>query len=248
VFYWRRRLPGAHGEITLSLGTTAFREAEYMAAVIDGAFPEAVASVSGMSSDSRMTDLNAILRSYLRAALEADRANRMERIAGKPLYANGSMGTVAQAAEADLDAIRAARARAWAALASDAPGDDIAVMADLLLQRHRLPEDQRRPLLVGLMEANLRACEIVERRVMGAEPIIFTEPEPSRVAPPAPLAPAAAPTSLSTKPLFSALAEKGKDGKEAPFFHFRAAVKNTTHQVMAQERSMLRRFRAHSCV
>ncbi len=92
------------------------------------------------------------------------------------------------------------------------------------------------------MEASIRASEIIERRTMGAEPVIFTEPEPVPVAPPAPATPPAAAVSPA-KPLISTLTEKGEDEKEAPFFEFRATIANSTHQVMGQERGTLRRFR-----
>ena len=64
VYYFRRRLPEPlSGEIAVSLATRNYREAEYLAEVLNTAFRTA------MHSYPTAADLRAILRRYLEEAL-----------------------------------------------------------------------------------------------------------------------------------------------------------------------------------
>ena len=68
VYYFRRRLPHPHfGEVTLSLGTRRYREAEYLAAAVASQFNNVTAKK--MNSE----DLKPILREYLKGLLARDR-------------------------------------------------------------------------------------------------------------------------------------------------------------------------------
>lgn len=83
VFTYRRRLPQPHaGEITVSLGTTAFWPAQAMAEALDRAFDcfFAQPSMSGF-------DIKAALRAYLRRELQRLRAKHLATPYGAPVHA-----------------------------------------------------------------------------------------------------------------------------------------------------------------
>ena len=70
VFYYRRRLPKPlTGELALSLRTRAFREAEWLARVLDAAFPR---MLRRMNDAKNLADINRIAREYLRDELDFD--------------------------------------------------------------------------------------------------------------------------------------------------------------------------------
>lgn len=87
-YHYRRRLPGQLGEISISLGTRHFREAEHRATLIDSAFRQswerAQTAVSGTES------VAGVLKEYLRDALEADLQWRLNRPGGRSLYSSAS--------------------------------------------------------------------------------------------------------------------------------------------------------------
>ncbi|MBX6376338.1 MAG: hypothetical protein IRZ13_19195, partial [Acetobacteraceae bacterium] len=136
----------------MSLRTRHFREAEHRVALVDAAFDDALARARQAVSEGAK-DLNAILRAYLREALERDLEQRMDRPPGRPVYAHwwepGDPGT---AMEADLEAIRNARASLARDLATNDP-KEMEGEARTLLRRHGLPDRLLRPLALGLLEA-----------------------------------------------------------------------------------------------
>jgi hypothetical protein len=139
IFHYRRRLPGeAWREVTISLCTRHFREAEHRAGLVDRAFHDALARARQAVSEAPATeapDLGPILRDYLRKALERDLDRRMDREAGSAVYAHwwepGDPGT---AQEADLKAIREARASMARDLADNRP-QNMAEEAEALIRR-----------------------------------------------------------------------------------------------------------------
>lgn len=186
IYHYRRRLPGMwRTEVTVSLRTRSYREAEHLAAMLDVNFGEAlqgaICKVETIQDSITGVNLNSILREHLKHLLDADLKNRLSRLPGEPIYADTSasrrgFGMMAQ--EADLQAIRHARARAERRLALGAPDAGVATMAHMLTLRHRLPGWAQQPLMIGLMEVNLRYCEAVERRRLGIDPLVFSSADP----------------------------------------------------------------------
>jgi site-specific recombinase XerD len=70
IYYYRRRLPGRpKGEVTLSLRTRLFREAQRLATKLDIEFGRIIASVK---DDTKTHDIQRIAREYLKRKLEGD--------------------------------------------------------------------------------------------------------------------------------------------------------------------------------
>jgi integrase len=242
------------GEVSLSLRTRRFREAEHRAALVDDAFGAALARVS-VDGNNLTAALGPILAAELRNALERDLRERMERPPGRPVYAHAwERGDRETATEADLRAIREARASMAQRIADNDPmeTEDEAAM---LLRRHGLPEALLRPLAMGLLEVAAKAWDAAERRTLGLEPLVLdaaraaipdrptvksttpenegaptprTETEAGRAEAPSRDAAGA------VGPLASSMVE--------PHFTRREAIDGTRHQVMAQERTTLRLF------
>ena len=235
VFQYRRRLPGrALGEVAVSLRTRDLREAEHLAGILDGAFPDAWNRAVSEAEDGG--DLNASLRRLMNAMVTADLARRFEAASrGEPLF------------PAD-DVAFFRRARAWARqnINTSAVPDMVAGPVEYLTERH--PEQEPWSLRIAAWEALIRAMEKMEAFALGQRPIIFDEPDPPRAAPPlvvsaAPPPPPPAPA----KPLASVLLHPPSDDpeKRSPYFAWRATQKDATEQVMNQERGVFRRFLEH---
>ncbi|MGE5774008.1 MAG: DUF6538 domain-containing protein, partial [Hyphomicrobiales bacterium] len=78
IYYYRRRLPGCvSGEVTLSLRTRLFREAQWLAARLDIEFGRIIASVK---DNTKTPDIQRIAHEYLKRKLEHD----MEQRAASP--------------------------------------------------------------------------------------------------------------------------------------------------------------------
>ena len=241
IYQYRRRLPGrVRGEVTLSLATRHYREAEHRAALVDEVFRDAweqALSVAG----AKETDLGPILRGYLREVLKRDLQKRIDREPGAPVYARwwepGDPGT---ASEADLQAIRNARESLAQDLARSDP-KEMEETAAALLNKYGLPEHMLRPLALGLVEAAIHAWNTAERRSLGTEPLIFTEDSASSssrsVAASGRVEDGKGPALTDeppTKPAASSLVE--------PFFIHRETIDGISHHDMSQERTTLRLF------
>jgi len=174
VYHYRRRLPGrAHGEVMLSLRTRRYREAEHRAALLDGAFGSAWRRALSATSDE--AQLKAILRDYLRRALEEDLRERLAAPPGRPVYVRNWDGEQ-EPAHADLEAIE---------LALDSAQEDlierdftrVADDVDRLMAEHGLPERMRPLVSLGVLEANVQFLRLVRDRVMGRSFAILPESE-----------------------------------------------------------------------
>lgn len=196
-YRYRRRVPETSYEVCLSLRTNWLPEAEHRAVILDAAWD--VALQRARETVTGTADLAPILRDYLRDFLEDDLRRRMERPPHKPVYAWWwEPGDPETAEDADLVDIRRARDGLKFDLASNNP-KEMAEYAEELIRQHSLPADLLRPLTYGLIEAAIKGWEIVERRTLGIEPLVFavepTTPAPAReptdsgpAKPPAPLA------------------------------------------------------------
>ncbi len=193
-------------------------------------------------TDQPQPDLAAIIREHLRELLEADLLQRVGTPPGQPTFT--TPGTADQLAElrgqspreADLEVIGSVLADALEALADRDPRP-VAGEVRQLMAEHRLPEDARNQLTVGLLEARVEMLKTIEQRTRGEVPLVLV-PEATAVRPvlPPPSAPLVqeVPPEAPAKPPASALID--------PFFTWREKRKNTSKQVMNQERATMRRF------
>ena len=134
------------------------------------------------------------MREYLRDALEIDLDQRIDAPATLPLY-GGDGGLQFTGAETDLDTIDHLLSDAYAAL-SDRETRTVAQTVQHLMDRHGVPEDLRRRLGIGVLEANVHILQQLRRRTTGAVPLVFD--------PDAPLPPLDPAGSLSSPPVVSA--------------------------------------------
>lgn len=237
VYHFRKRFPGRpRGEVTVSLATRSFREAEHRAEMLSGGF--IVAWERALVAEKGGADLAGALRDYLKGMLDRDLERRLERQPGQPVYAHwwepGDPGT---AAAADLDAIRNARDSMANDLAQNTPGDMLEAEADALLARYGLPTDLRRSLVVGMLEATVQGWNVAARRTLGTEPLVFDARTPDAPPPPTTPPPVSTPATAQpppAKPLAASLVD--------PFMVRREGTDRATSQVMNQERGTLRRF------
>jgi hypothetical protein len=142
IFHYRRRLPGeAWREVTVSLRTRHFREAEHRAELVDRVFDDALARAR-MAVSEGAVDLNPILRDYLRECLEADM---------RP-------GTIAVPVSAwSLAALQAALADTRNALADRDPRNVQATVAQPM-DRHAIPDTDRDRLGKGMHGLSGQQC------------------------------------------------------------------------------------------
>jgi integrase len=207
TFYYRRRLPGGRGDVALSLGTRSFREAEHRAAILDRAFGEAWQRAQGMVTE----DIGAILRGYLREALEVDLEARLVGRPGVPLF-GGRPDYQQTATEQDLDTLSYVRSLAEDALA-DRDFASVRVVVDNLMRAHGLPEEVRNRLSLGVLEANVAILDAIRRRTTGEDPAVFEphspapssgDPPDTPSPPPTGPAPTESPLASEVLPLFIA--------------------------------------------
>jgi hypothetical protein len=84
VYYYRRRVPQhPTREVTLSLRTRSFREAQWLAVKLDQEFRKVIASVS---KNRNPAEIQRIARDYLKDKLEHDMEQR-ESSPHRPIYA-----------------------------------------------------------------------------------------------------------------------------------------------------------------
>jgi hypothetical protein len=212
----------------MSLRTRNYREAEHQAALLDRVSSGAVTRARQTVAESK-SDLNTILRAYLREELEADQGRREARPAGRTVIGLDP-NRYQHPFEIDLEVEELQLADAREELANR---DVRAVEAQVeeLMARHGLPPEDRRRLALGVLEIQVRFWEEAIQRTKGLTSIWF-EPDPSPLtrstaAPPEPPA-------LPLKPIASDLLE--------PCFTHRQQVNKMRHHMVGQERATLRRF------
>jgi integrase len=227
----------------LSLRTREWREAEYLAALLDDTFEGARRRVlaEGIGEAERL--LRKALKEALRDALEADLKARTERAA--PIYATWWDAAMARpswdigsryprtAQEADLEEIEQAVRNLRDALEAGHGREAFAHEVATLAARQGVPENLQAKLTVGYLEAKIEAWRRIAGRTQGLEPLVF-DPVADDTAGPDGAGPATSPAFASPLvPLASALVE--------PYFAKRQ-TDGSTHQVISQDRTTLRRF------
>ncbi len=118
-------------------------------------------------------DLDRVLQALLKELLDRDIQWRLEQRPGV-LGGAGSAdlsAVIGSLADADIAALTDARNGIANDLASGTPDDDGEAEANAMLARYGLPGHLRRGLIAGVIQANLRAWEIVQRWTLGTGPI-----------------------------------------------------------------------------
>ncbi|QEX18037.1 integrase [Hypericibacter terrae] len=181
VYYYRRRLPSPHGgEIALSLGTTNYREAEHQAAILDKAFNELMQTMT-TNTTKPTADLQAIVRDYLKTALQADFEQHLSTKAGEPVYQLVTFSGE-DPIDADLSIIDHLIGETAEALARR-DVRSVAATVDRLLAKHELPAEQRPVLALSVLQAQLKVLETARQRILGQHPELALDDTSRQLAP-----------------------------------------------------------------
>lgn len=221
IFYFRRLLPALpRREVAVSLRTRRFREAEHRAVVVGAAFDAAWEKVKAM--DGQGAQVAAIVREYLREALARDMGAKAMEDGAVPLVL-WPLRMLREALDDTRDAL------------ADRDAKNHSHTVDALMRQHSLPEDARRRLGVGVLEAEVRRLEEAVKWASGKASLVL----PADLADPTPDQPAAGPPPpppppAPPKPLASAVVEQAMRLREE-----RGGVLRHT---VRQERTTLRLF------
>lgn len=177
VYYYRRRLPRhPRRELTLSLRTRSFREAQWLAAILDREFRKVMSLVKKYE---RPEDIQRIAREYLKSRLE----HEMEvRIASPHVGVYSRSTEPGRIVADDLEWLEyellGARARLRERLY-----DHERHTIDGVIDYHGVPPEQRNALAHALYQADVEFWETVVERTKGnpyAEPPMLRSWEPIR--------------------------------------------------------------------
>lgn len=167
VYYYRRRMPRhPTREVTLSLRTRSFREAQWLAAILDREFRKVMSSVKKYEKPE---DIQRIAREYLKSKLEHDMEVRLAS-SGIGVYSRSkeSGRIVADDLEWIEGELLGARARLRERLY-----DHERHTIDGVMEYHAVPAEQRNALAHALFQADVDFWETVIERTKGnpyAEP------------------------------------------------------------------------------
>lgn len=170
LYFFRRRVPRcAATEVTLSLRTRSFREAQWLAALLSREFDRIVREMPNHP------DIAKVLRDYLKINLQYDMELRRESN-GVPVYARpGSSALTSQ--QLDLRWLDQELERARTQLANRRYDDERSSI-DALMSRVGLPEEARTTLSHGILQADVELLEIIRERTLGRFPSLLAD-EPS---------------------------------------------------------------------
>lgn len=176
VYYYRRKLLRPRlGEVAVSLRTKYFREAQYLAKLLDRKFMRLSAAMTQAS------DLRAVLQEELFKAIERERRRHIETPSGAPVYAYWAEPEDGDVLIADLqqqsadveDARRSLRSR-------DTIG--ISEWVDDVMAKYQLPQELWNELALGLAKVRLQRLEHgLEFLTKGVTPEIGSLAEPMAV-------------------------------------------------------------------
>jgi len=155
-FFYRRRIPGSRLEVSLPLGTSDYREAQYLARMLDRKFVRLMASLSSM------VDLQSVLRRELLRVIENDRQRHIATPAGQAVYAHAVEGWNVLAADleqVDLDLADARRDLAR----RHTPG--IEEWVDDVMAEFGIPQERRAELALGLAQVRIQGLEQSRRHL-----------------------------------------------------------------------------------
>lgn len=225
IYHYRRRLPAPHhGEVTISLSTARYREAEHLATVLDGAFGEAwKQALAAMSEQTDGRDrVAAALNEYLREELK------------RHLKAEVGPDGVVPLGLWPAKALEIGIAEFKGALA-ERNYKQLAFAVDRIMALHGLPPSVRDRVGIGVLEAELKVHEEALRRARGEVPLVlFPDIEaPTQSHPQEPAKTAAPVQPAPMVPRFSDLLEAFAEWRK------QSGVRGHT---LAQDRPTLRFF------
>ncbi len=218
MFYFRRLLPGGDGrEVTLSLGTRHYREAEHLAELLALRF--AACMDDAAEAGKAPPDIAGILRSYRNSLLETERDMRVAAPSGRRSFVASPEAAAARAEdaglspeEADLEQLEMLLGDAGDNLRDRNTRSEMAT-ATALMAEHRVPEAWRPEMLLGLLEVRVEVlAEMIrsrERAMRSLEPMVLLPEEPGQAVA-GPLRPAgvvSAPPESPEAPLLSTFTE-----------------------------------------
>jgi hypothetical protein len=158
IYYYRRRLPKPLcGEIAVSLRTKIFLEADWLSQCLDRAFERALQLMT--ESGNQLADIAGIAKRYLRDALENDLLVRQAQAGHVPKSAWFAWAASIDAVDLELDAAKAVLA-----------GRKLhgrAELIDWLMDKHNVPEEQRRELTFAILQADVAKWEAIRKRTLG---------------------------------------------------------------------------------
>ena len=158
IYYYRRRLPKPLcGEIAVSLRTKIFLEADWLSQCLDRAFERALQRMT--ESSNQLADIGGIAKQYLREALEHDLLMRQSQAGRPPMTAWDKWASSIHAVDLALDAAKAV-------LAGRRPAD-WPEKIDWLMDKHNVPEEQRRELTFAILQADVAKWETIRKRTLG---------------------------------------------------------------------------------
>jgi hypothetical protein len=159
TFRYRRRVPLAGGEVTISLRTLDYREARYRVGLLDQTFNRVV------TTRAHMADLKAILKEQLTLTLRADLEQHLSARLGASVYGITPDDDQTTGHEHDLDLIDTMIGDAHERLVTRDTRLVMPLAVDLT-KRHGVPEDQLTELAVGLLQVELQAMQTGKQRLL----------------------------------------------------------------------------------
>ena len=149
IYYYRRRLPcGANGEVTLSLRTRVYREAQWLAAKLDIEFGRIIASVK---DDTKAPDIQRIAREYLKRKLEDDMEQRGAS-PHRPVY--NMYWETGAASAADLEWVEVELQTARTEL-RERLYDHQRPLIDWIMEHNAIPQELRGAVAHAIFQANV---------------------------------------------------------------------------------------------
>lgn len=184
VYYYRRRLPGRlAGEVTLSLRTKLYREAEHRAERVDRVFVKAASDMASLQ------EIQQIVQSYIQELLATDLVYYHNRPGSEPIYNIEPKLQPTTAAKADELFLSDLLAEAKLNLVErklEAEAED----TQRLMNENGLVEADRGALAHSLLRARVEVLEAFLKRVTGNfEPLAqaVAQPVPTKPKPVGPL-------------------------------------------------------------
>jgi hypothetical protein len=194
VYYYRRRLPRHPSrEVTLSLRTRSFREAQWLAGTLDREFRKVMSSVKKYEKSE---DIQRIARDYLKSRLEHDLD---VRIASPHIGVYSRSNEPGRIVADDLEWIESELLGARARL-RERLYDHERETIDYVMESRGVPSEQRNVLAHALYQADVEFWETVIERTKGNP---YAEPPMLRSLEPVQSNGIAAPLKAPTGPLFS---------------------------------------------
>ena len=162
-----------------------FPEAQWLSQRLDGAFERVLQRMA--EQNKGRADIGAIAKQHLRRRLDNDLSERQAWAVQPPKTDWDKWTASIHFVEEELGSARDD-------LVGRGRPDRHAQMIDMLMDEHKVPEDQRGQLTLAILRANVAQWETIRKRALGDFSDLDTQPVPSNSETVAPAAGAPAPT------------------------------------------------------